>query len=68
MPSESSFITGHMDGALRFWSLKSEKKVHEIKDYHSDAITSLTITPNGRYLMTYSRDHSIKLLDLLSYN
>lgn len=67
MPTESSFITGHLDGALRFWSLRNEKKVHEIKDYHSDAITSVSITPNARYLLTYSRDHTLKLLDLISY-
>lgn len=46
LPNESNFITGHLDGAVWFWSLKSEKKVHEIKDLHSDAITSVAISPN----------------------
>lgn len=67
LPNESSFVTGHLDGTLRFWSLKSEKKTHEIKDYHSDAITSVSISPNGWYMLTYSRDHSLKLLDMISY-
>jgi WD40 repeat protein len=67
LPNESNFVTGHLDGALRFWSLKNEKKTHEIKDYHSEAITSVSITPNGRYMLTYSRDHSMKLLDMISF-
>ena len=48
LPNESNFITGHLDGALRFWSLKNEKKVHEIKDAHSDSITSICISPNQK--------------------
>lgn len=67
LPNESNFVTGHLDGSLRFWSLKNEKKTHEIKDYHTDSITSVSITPNGRYLLSFSRDHSIKLLDMISY-
>lgn len=67
LPNESNFVTGHLDGALWFWSLKNEKKIHEIKDYHSDAITSVSISQNGRYMLSYSWDHHLKVLDMISY-
>lgn len=67
MPSENMFISGHLDGAVRFWSGRAEKKIHEITDLHSDAVTSVSISPNGRYLLTNSRDHTLKLVDLTTY-
>lgn len=67
VPNESLFVSGHLDGALRFWSGESEKKVHEIKDLHSDAISSVTILPGGKHILTNSRDHTLKLIDLNTY-
>ena len=67
MKNESMFISGHLDGALRFWSGRTEKKVHEIPDLHHEAITSLSITNDGKYVLTNSRDHTLKLVDLNTF-
>ena len=67
MTSESLIVSGHLDGSLRFWSGRQEHKVTEMTDLHSDAITSVNIMPNGKQIVTTSRDHSVKLIDMATY-
>ena len=67
LPAETTITSGHLDGALRFWCTKSEEKVHEMKDVHGDAITSVTMTLDGNYVLTNSRDHTLKMIDVRKY-
>ena len=65
--SENMFVSGHFDNALRFWSIRADKQVHLIENYHTDAITSVNFTRNEHLLLTLSRDHTAKLLDVRTY-
>lgn len=67
LTSESEVVSGHLDGSLKFWCAKTEEKINEMKDLHSDAITSVTLTLDGKYVLTTSRDHTMKLIDVRKY-
>lgn len=67
LPSETEIFSGHLDGTLRIWWAKNEEKIHEIKDLHGDAITSVTLTTDGNYVLTNSRDHTLKYVDVRKY-
>lgn len=41
--------------------------MHEMKDVHGDAITSVTMTLDGNYVLTNSRDHTLKMIDVRKY-
>ena len=59
--------SGHLDGHLRMWSIRTNELIYEFKDLHEDAITSCTITPDEKAILTNSRDHSLKLIDIRNY-
>ena len=67
IPSETEIISGHLDGTLRLWWAKNEEKIHEMKDLHTDTITSVTISADGNYILTNSRDHTLKYIDIRKY-
>ena len=67
LPSQTEIVSGHLDGSIKFWCSKNEEKIHEMKDLHADAVTSVTLTMDGNYVLTNSRDHSIKLIDVRKY-
>jgi autophagy-related protein 16 len=62
--ADSELVSGHLDGSLKFWCTKNEEKIHEMKDVHGDAITSVKLTEDGNYVLTNSRDHTIKYIDI----
>ena len=39
-----------------------------MKNVHADAITSVTMTQDGRYALTNSRDHTLKMIDIRKYD
>jgi len=53
-------VTAHEDRNIRFWDLSSGTLVHSMVA-HLDAVTSVTIDPNGLYLLSGSHDASIRL-------
>lgn len=67
LPAETEIVSGHLDGTLRFWCGRNEEKIHEMKDVHGDAITSVTRTLDGNYVLTNSRDHTLKFIDVRKY-
>ncbi|GAH26056.1 unnamed protein product, partial [marine sediment metagenome] len=48
---------------IRLWNLKSSKFVRTIKG-HSGAVTSLTISPNGKNIISGSEDNTVRVWDL----
>jgi len=52
--SDSFLVSGHKDGALRFWNLKNGNLIHEIKDLHSEAVTGITCSNDNTTLLTTS--------------
>jgi WD40 repeat protein len=62
-------ITGSVDGHVQFWKKKSEGI--ELAKYfraHLDAITSMSVNYNGTLLATASRDKTIKIFDVASFD
>lgn len=50
-------------GMLRLWNARTTKLVKKWRA-HEDAARSVVFTPNGRGLVTASRDHTLKYWDL----
>jgi WD40 repeat protein len=55
--------SGHHDGRIRFWDVKSG---NALKSYnaHTEVVSSLASDAQGRYLVSGSWDHRIKLWKL----
>uniref|UniRef100_A0A8C5HT54 Striatin N-terminal domain-containing protein n=1 Tax=Gouania willdenowi TaxID=441366 RepID=A0A8C5HT54_GOUWI len=56
-------ITAHEDRHIKFFDNKSGKVIHSMVA-HLDAVTSLSVDPNGIYLMSGSHDCSVRLWNL----
>lgn len=63
VPYGSVFATGHNDGSVRFWTPNNKSHIKTI-DAHADSVTSVNFSADGRFLMTTSRDHTVKLIDI----
>ena len=59
----SLFASGHKDGTVKLWTPNTKNWVKQI-EVHESGITSVNFTSEGRYLMTTSQDHEIKLIDV----
>ena len=66
VPYGSLFASGHNDGTVKFWTPTSKGVVKQM-NVHDSAISSINFTNDGRYLMTSSRDHTIKLIDVKQF-
>jgi len=56
-------VTGHFDKSVRLWDVGSGNSVQEAI-VHSAQVTSVSISPDGNYILSNSRDNTLKLLDL----
>ncbi|CAG8485733.1 12339_t:CDS:10 [Ambispora leptoticha] len=65
--SGSTLASGHLDNNLRFWDVRSGKDIKELTGIHLGQITSVAVSPDGSKVMTNSRDNTIKLVDLRTY-
>lgn len=62
--SDRLFISGHNDGVLRIWDLSNSTPIKELKDIHTDAITSVALMPDGNRILTNSMDNTLKIIDI----
>lgn len=58
-------VSGHLDGGLRFWDLRSGDRMAEINGLHEDGVTSVMCSPtDGTKLLTNGRDSNLKIVDI----
>eukprot|EP01126_Amoeba_proteus_P058946 TRINITY_DN7668_c1_g1_i3.p1 TRINITY_DN7668_c1_g1~~TRINITY_DN7668_c1_g1_i3.p1 ORF type:complete len:240 (+),score=38.86 TRINITY_DN7668_c1_g1_i3:503-1222(+) len=60
-------ISGHVDGHLRFWDPKSGDQIYDLSSVHSQQITSVSLSPDGWSVLTFSRDNTLKIVDIRRY-
>uniref|UniRef100_A0A061S7D4 Autophagy-related protein 16, animal type n=1 Tax=Tetraselmis sp. GSL018 TaxID=582737 RepID=A0A061S7D4_9CHLO len=60
-------ISGHFDGALRFWDLRSAKPINELTGIHSQQITSVLPYNRSNWILTSSKDDTMKVVDIASH-
>jgi len=56
-------LSGHRDGRIRLWDLKTGHCLTELKN-HSDTVTSVQITPDGRLGVSGSKDKTVRIWDM----
>lgn len=63
-----SIVSGHQDGGVRFWDLRSSGLRSEIKGLHHGGITSVHWNPsNPTLLLTNGMDSVCKVVDIRTY-
>jgi autophagy-related protein 16 len=66
LPYGSLIASGHQDGTVKFWTPRQKEAIEKI-ELHDSPITSVNFTQDGRYLLTTSLDHTIKLIDVRQF-
>ncbi|TYZ66746.1 hypothetical protein PybrP1_001927 [[Pythium] brassicae (nom. inval.)] len=61
------FASAHHDGVVRFWDTRSKHLINEMKGLHQDQCTSVSFSGSGEYLLTNSRDHTLRVVDPRMY-
>ncbi|KAI3512852.1 hypothetical protein L1887_20173 [Cichorium endivia] len=61
-PDGQTICSGHMDGHLRLWDMKSGRLLSEVAA-HSHAVTSICLSRNGNMVLTSGRDNLHNLFD-----
>jgi len=61
-------ISGHVDNRLRFWDLKTGDCIQDLGGIHDGQITSVEISPDGWSILTNSRDNTLKIIDIRTYD
>ncbi|OEU20738.1 WD40 repeat-like protein [Fragilariopsis cylindrus CCMP1102] len=58
-------VSGHVDGGLRLWDIRTAQKSAEIENVHESAITSVQLNPlDSSKIMTNGMDSRIKIVDI----
>ncbi|CAG8739756.1 30093_t:CDS:10 [Gigaspora margarita] len=64
----TTLVSGHLDNNLRFWDVRSGKDIKELTGIHLGQITSVSVSPDGSKVLTNSRDNTLKIVDLRTYD
>ena len=62
----SLMASGHQDGTVKFWTPNQKQYIEQI-EVHDSPVTSVNFTQDGRYLLTTSLDHTIRLIDVKQF-
>ena len=58
-------VSGHIDGGLRFWDIRTGDRTAEILGLHEGGVTSVQFHPIiGNQVLTTGKDSSIKVVDI----
>eukprot|EP00903_Cladosiphon_okamuranus_P021611 g19872.t1 len=61
-------VSGHMDGCVRLWDMRSGSCAHQLQALHTDQVTSVRFAPGrGNLLLTNSKDSTLKVVDARMY-
>ncbi|TPX33851.1 hypothetical protein SmJEL517_g03392 [Synchytrium microbalum] len=63
----SMIVSGHLDNNIRVWDSRSANLIREITGLHFGQVTGVEMSPNRNFLLTTSRDNTLKLIDLRTY-
>jgi peptidylprolyl isomerase domain and WD repeat-containing protein 1 len=68
-PRTDFFVTGSLDGHLKFWKKKAEG-VEFVKHYrsHPGAIVDLSASHDGEYLCTCGAERTVKVYDVVAFD
>ncbi|PSC73673.1 autophagy-related 16 [Micractinium conductrix] len=65
LSSDGALIaSGHFDGALRFWDVRSGRQAHEVAGLHSQQITSVCLGASGSMVLTCGKDNLLRCVDV----
>jgi WD40 repeat protein/biotin carboxyl carrier protein len=59
-------VTGHEDRKIRVWDVKAGREITErypLEGPHTGFVTSLAMTPDGRYLLSTGNDQTVQVWD-----
>ncbi|KAI9015880.1 WD40-repeat-containing domain protein [Phycomyces nitens] len=62
-----TLVSGHMDNNIRVWDTRTGNGIKDMTGVHTSQITSVCMSPGGSTVLTNSRDHTLKLIDLRMY-
>uniref|UniRef100_A0A7S2XFZ4 Autophagy-related protein 16 domain-containing protein n=1 Tax=Lotharella oceanica TaxID=641309 RepID=A0A7S2XFZ4_9EUKA len=60
--------TAHLDASVRLWSARDGQQVASWTDIHTRQATSVEFSNDGIYAVTNSRDNTLRLIDIRTYN
>lgn len=60
-------VSGHFDGTLRFWDLRSGRLAHEVAGLHTQQITSVATGLMGGLVLTCGKDNLLRTVDVRSF-
>jgi translation initiation factor 3 subunit I len=64
---DESIITGHENGQISLWDLRTGKEINTVKE-HTSGINDIQLSKDGTYFVTASRDTTAKLFDAEDLN
>ena len=59
-------ISGSADQSIKIIDINNRNEIHCFKDAHKDVISSVAISPNGKFIVSASNDKSIKIFDVIN--
>jgi autophagy-related protein 16 len=59
--------SAHRDGVVRIWDAGTGDLVREVEDIHSKQLSAVCGSADGLYLLTASRDDTLRLLDVRTF-
>jgi len=66
LPYGSLMVSGHNDGSIKFWTPRQKEFIQQMQP-HESPVTSVNFTSDGRYCLTTSLDHTVKLIDVKQF-
>eukprot|EP01102_Stenamoeba_stenopodia_P015154 TRINITY_DN5139_c0_g1_i2.p1 TRINITY_DN5139_c0_g1~~TRINITY_DN5139_c0_g1_i2.p1 ORF type:complete len:477 (-),score=88.43 TRINITY_DN5139_c0_g1_i2:30-1460(-) len=63
----SVIASAHLDGSVRLWDIRQGDAIRDLA-IHQKPITSCAISSDGRHVITLSRDNTMKMTDLRTFD
>jgi WD40 repeat protein len=65
--TEDVCVSCHFDCTLRLWDTREYSSFAHIQTSHQQQITSVSSTKDGHYVLSHSKDNTLKIYDLRTY-